>query len=996
LEQRGAIDGRFCQQRIGIACGSSSTCPLTTTCTRPQALKHMVEGGRDSDPVDYLIIIDSPNLEDSYHERAFASQENQFFLTPLFNSRKSFAMSFIYRGHFLTVEDRMDLPIISMKRKTKTFAQFTKRVRQISATAAEKKPVVAQCFEYLKEDIRRLRPRFLIVVGTLAKDTLFPNEPRPISRLSDFALYYEGIPARFITHPSVLLKSSSGEKQWYAQLEAILQGRVLEKDTKLGETKILTKLDETRDFIHQLKSKPNNVAIDLETENLNKRYGNRIATIQFSEDNESGVVIPYHHKESPFLPEEIEIIRADLFDLFSKPSKILHWVGHHLKFECNVLHSVIGTPLLSAPMFDTQIGSFLLDENRKDRIVTGEFKYGVYTLKQLVLEYLNFDGYDKNILEARDEGNLFDLPLQDLAVYGCIDTYKSRALMEAELSEAVAQDFLPKFINLMYSFCSPEILLFSEIERTGFPIDRAHLRYLLSRESPLLSGIKEIEEEFRKSQEVIRANEILLHGELVKGAQPKIMPLGHTPFVFDLGKKGHAQALFFKVLNLKQGRLGKNGLASVDEEWQKENLENTFVQKYAEWSMFRHMYNTFASKTYNRIDPAGRDVDCNTDCSIRSNYLLARAVTGRVISKAPNLQQCPRADSPPKKAIKDMFTSIPGHILLQVDFKANEMRWAGIVSKDIAMAKNFKMGQEAMAEYKKNPDDESLYKRAEMYSDIHRQNASSAFGIPIESVSKDQRQQAKSLTFAVLYDGSERSIAAMFGLDVGQVKKMVHGFYKNHPHLYRWKLLTKWSAIHNGYAEAPHGRRRRLEILKSVRPGEIQLLRRIETHDGNTRTEEIKNIDDLSIDSLTFSEYFSVSQDLGMRRSTINEALRQATNAIIQGIASDSGMVGGALFAEYIRNNKKPWIINNAVHDSVVWQVPYSEIDETLRVAEQIFTEGVTNYMSAAFDIEFNLPLDIDFETGSKWGSLKSWKFNYKELPAIIDMVRSEKKELST
>ena len=1458
-------DNRLTSNLLGCSCDIREGCPLNATCTRPQAKQHIPSGFRTTDPVDYLIIVDSPNLEDSYMTQAFSSAENSFFLTPLLEKGNSFAMSFVYRGHFLDKEHHSEelgdrsWNLLGKVRDVKNFGEFSRKIRTKSSTAAERKPVIQHCLKYMQLDIQRLRPKMIIAVGALVKDALFPAETRPVNKLFDEVLYYGNYPVRFITHPASLLRNKSSEKPWYEQFRAILTGTVVEKDTQLGEAKTLMKLDEVRDFIADLKKKQNDIAIDLETENLNKRWGNRIATIQFSENNHSGVVIPYHHKESPFLPEEIEIIKADLFDLFAKPSRITHWVGHNLKFECNLLHSVIGTPLLSAPMFDTQIGAFLVDECRRDRIASGEFRYGVYTLKQLCYEYLNFDGYNKEILEIRAEGNLFDLPLDALSVYGCIDTYKSRALMEAEMEEARNQDFLPQLLNLMYCFASPEILLFSKIEQNGFPIDRPHLRGLLSRDSLLLQGIKTIEQELMDSREAIRANEILLHGNLPKGMAPRVIPLGNTPFVFDMGKKGHAQTLFFKVLNLKPGKIGKNGLPSIDDEWQQQNLNNEYVKKYSEWSLYRHMYNTFASKMYNRIDPGGKDIDCNTDGHIRSNYLLSSAVTGRVISKEPNLQQIPRADNPAKRLIKDTFSTLPGHVMIQVDFKANEIRWAGIVSKDKAMAENFILGAEAMKAYKQNPEDESLYKKAEMLADIHKLNASSAFNIPIEKVTKDQRQQAKGClaagtltlckrglipiedivigdwvwsgekwievidlwrptskiyristecgwqldvsedhklliydantlnqaflglpeiilsanhylpiqrqfpwpeglnpdlsgfsiegaipnkdsrargfaiankagtmplkfpqemtedlawwlgalvaegsmtdrkksaknnlsftqsqktqegrdyfqrfysvyeqlfgapptitqfgdnqlkascsaytkvfseycglkancyhqevpwsilqanktcqkafingymagdgsspktgaravkaasasrklikqlqvvlvnfgicaavrsgehvmpkskivgtywfleimgddfdryfeqigetytikhrschhrhsndfipgllaiaasrfkprikrtllgagkqtrchpqapqvfdlpyyqieahwkkdyeldmnftdeekvkienlfetrpyfvkisdisqiteteetvydlvlkdedrkiestapyflagvsiqldcTFGVLFDSSEHSIAEMYNMEVKAAKDMIIGFYKKHPHLYQWKLKTKMFAVQHGYVEAPHGRRRRLGVLKSVGPYDIKLLQ--VTGQDSAGKDIVSEVRSLELEDINTTEFWYVNPELGIRKSAVGDALRQATNAIIQGIASDSGMVGGTLFDQYIRENDKPWIINNAVHDSVIWQVPYADLEETLRVTEKIFTTDVMEYMTAAFGVEFNLPLDVDFEIGSRWGSLKGWKFNYKELPSIIDRVRAEKGE---
>jgi DNA polymerase I-like protein with 3'-5' exonuclease and polymerase domains len=94
-------------------------------------------------------------------------------------------------------------------------------------------------------------------------------------------------------------------------------------------------------------------------------------------------------------------------------------------------------------------------------------------------------------------------------------------------------------------------------------------------------------------------------------------------------------------------------------------------------------------------------------------------------------------------------------------------------------------------------------------------------------------------------------------------------------------------------------------------------------------------------------------------------------------------MCGASLFSKYIRDNNKSWKICNAVHDSCVFHVPYAELEESLKQAEYWFTEGITNYMIDVFDINFNLPLEVDFEIGLSWGSLHKWNFNKAELDTI-------------
>jgi hypothetical protein len=97
-------------------------------------------------------------------------------------------------------------------------------------------------------------------------------------------------------------------------------------------------------------------------------------------------------------------------------------------------------------------------------------------------------------------------------------------------------------------------------------------------------------------------------------------------------------------------------------------------------------------------------------------------------------------------------------------------------------------------------------------------------------------------------------------------------------------------------------------------------------------------------------------------------------------------MCGAALFAQYIREHNKPWVICNAVHDSCVFQVPMhpdNELDIALDTAEYWFTTGVMEYMEQKFNINFNLPLEIDFDIGLVWGDMIKWNFSKEELAEI-------------
>lgn len=931
---------------------SKSNCPFHLSCSRIGTRLDAPDFFELEKGIDFLFIGDAATREDMYNYSPFSGLEGELLQSSIkeITPDKSIAYTYLVRGWPV---DQSSVPSYLQYQQLYTAPKH--KLDSVKSKNLITHPdgynAIAQCWEFLIQDIERLNPKNLVVLGNSVLAALFPRESRSITRLETETLYFHNVPTKFLSSPSAIVRNPSSADHWKKQLKFILTGERAKLDTAVAKTRLITDINEAIEYIEYLINFEGEVAVDTETRNLNKRYGNKLGTIQFATNGDEGVVIPYLHPETPFSPEEIKILDKHLYRLFSGeiPVKILHWICHNAKFENHILRNSVGTSILSAPIFDTQIGAFLLDENRVFR--AADFKYGIYTLKQLAYDYLNYDGYNKDILSQRDEGNLFDLPLEQLAEYGSMDSWVTWRLKQALYNHptmgAKVQNFAAELTNLMYNLYSPEIQLFTDIECNGSPVSRQHLRKLLSRtESPLLKHINSIEDSLQEDPHAQRANDLLLDQNSPPGM--KIMPLGKKPWIFDFSKKGHPQKLFFEVKGLTPIKYGKSGAGSVDNEWQTANEHDNLVKLYSEWSLMRKMYDSFAKQIYEYVDPTRDHVDCNTDSRLRPNFLLSSVVTGRVACRNPNLQAIPRAENDAKKSIKNIFQALPDHGMVQLDFKANEIRWVGLLAQDHTLAANIRKGKEALDEYRKNPTPEQLHK-AELLGDIHRQNAAQMFDTPIDDVTKIQRQAAKSLIFGILYDSSEWAIAQKLDKTEDEVKILFSQFYNKFTSVAAWKREMKVFAQKYGYVQAPQGRRRRFPIFDFYRVNGIYM-----PH--------------------------LVPRD---QRSAINESLRQASNAPVQGIASDAAMIGAFLFANYIRENKKPWIIQNAVHDSCIFQVPLDELEEALKAAEKCFADDLMDYMNKVFDINFILPLECEFEIGLKWGELEKWNFSGPELATI-------------
>lgn len=823
--------------------------------------------------------------------------------------------------------------------------------------------IIKMCQPYWERDIDYWRPKKIILIGNTALKAMFPYEQRSIVELSDETLSYKGIPVRVISSSHFILQKPSLKEVWIKKLKRAITdekqayfnnldyGHWTEEKTFIWNYTLLKTVEEVEEVVNRFIAEKKPVSLDTETENLRKKYGAVLGMIQIANDPSMIYAIPWIHYESPFDAEDLQRLKVVLLKLFNA-SEIPYWMTWNCKFELNIIENTLGVSL-NTKIYDGICAEFLLDENRMERV--SEYKYGIYTLKQLSLDRLGFDGWNQSVLKSRGEGSLMDLPLEKIAEYGCIDVGLTLLLALDQMREAEVTQY-DNFLPLVFGLYDPIIRVFSQVERDGFPASREYVRSLIQKTSPILTTIKECIDFIINSPEGQRANKIILD-KTTRSGVGSVSPLARTPIVFDLAKTGHPQVLFFEVMGLNPVTISDVGTPSVDDSFQEAYKSVPLVAKFSEWVEARKMFDSFAKALYDYLDPSGPHMDCKVDQRIRPNFKVSGVVTGRIACNEPNLQAIPRAETALKKAIKNVFQiTEKGRIMVQLDFKANEMRWVGIAAKDQAMAKKFNDGKAALDKYRVTLDPEDL-KMASLLGDIHKQNASSAFKLPIAEVTKNQRQAAKGISFGVLYDSSEQSVAELYGLALDETQVMFQGFYETHHWIYAWKMEMKEMARQNGYVEAPHGRRRRFPIFDLFR-----------------------------------NEHGWFDQNLVPKEhiGKINEALRQSSNAPIQGIASDAANIGANNLRQYIKRNKKDWKMCNVVHDSAIVDLPLDDMFEYAEVAEKLFTTDVMDYMSSLWDIEFNLPLEIDFDFGRKWGELKAWDFSPTSLKSIHEWLVTE------
>jgi DNA polymerase I-like protein with 3'-5' exonuclease and polymerase domains len=522
-----------------------------------------------------------------------------------------------------------------------------------------------------------------------------------------------------------------------------------------------------------------------------------------------------------------------------------------------------------------------------------------------------------------------------IRVHNSMDAYVTFALYERIQELASEQGYLKQLMKLTEHYYSPAIRLIALVEMTGFKTDLKQLRLLASRRGPLETKIMALEEKMKAMPAFQEAN---LKAVKRRNANHTMGARGNVPWVFDFAKDEDKKTVFFNVLGLEPVSFSeKTGQPAIDDEFFEEySEENPEVAAYAEYTEAKKMRDTFISKMLERVDPETGDPDCKLDQRIRSNIWYARLVTGRWAMTEPNMHAIPKAeeggsetDFLVRKSVKDIFTVDPGYALMQVDYKVNEVRWAGILSQDKALAKIFNDADLLMKEARLSEDPARL-KDAAFKEDIHRNTASETFGVPLSQVSKAQRQASKSITFGIMFQSSANSIATSLGIELQQAEEYIKKFFNKMSGVDSWIKRIKFFAAQNGYVETPTGRRRRFwsyELPESYR---------------NKRSHTARND-------------------------------RQSVNAPIQGIANDGSMLGGACsLHDYIEAHQKDWKIQNLVHDSCLIQMPIEDVADAILAMESIFVDQAMRRLEK-LGVQFNLPLAIDVEVGFNWGSLNKW-----------------------
>jgi DNA polymerase-1 len=252
---------------------------------------------------------------------------------------------------------------------------------------------------------------------------------------------------------------------------------------------------------------------------------------------------------------------------------------------------------------------------------------------------------------------------------------------------------------------------------------------------------------------------------------------------FNLGSPKQIGDILFTKLGLPVKKKTATGAPSTDEEVLAElAADYPLPATILEHRSFAKLKGTYADKLPLMVNPdTGR---------VHTSYAQAVAVTGRLSSNDPNLQNIP-IRTPEGRRIREAFIAPPGHVIASADYSQIELRIMAHISGDAGLTHAFAQGQ-----------------------DVHRATASEVFNVALDAVSAEQRRYAKTINFGLIYGMGAFGLSQALGIEQKAAKDYIDRYFLRFSGVKRYMDQTKASAAESGYVETFFGRRIYLPEIK--------------------------------------------------------------------------------------------------------------------------------------------------------------------------------------
>jgi len=479
------------------------------------------------------------------------------------------------------------------------------------------------------------------------------------------------------------------------------------------------------------------VAFDTETTSLDYMAA-EIVGVSFCVEPGRAAYVPVAHDYAGAPPQ---LPRGQVLSLL-KPlleDPALAKVGHHLKYDAHVLanHDIA----LAGMRYDSMLESYVLNSTatRHDMDSCARHYLGIETIH-----------YEDVAGKGAKQIPFNQVPLETASDYAAEDADVTLQLHRV-LWEGLSQE--PALRRLYEEIEQPLVPVLFRMEHYGVLVDRDVLR--------------------QQGKEIARRI-----GELEQDAHRA----AGQPFNLDSPKQ--LQEILFGKLDLPVLRKTPKGQPSTAEDVLEELAASYELPRLVlEYRGLAKLKSTYIDKLPGQVDPrTGR---------VHTSYHQAVAVTGRLSSSDPNLQNIP-IRTPEGRRIRRAFVAPPGHVLLAADYSQIELRIMAHLSGDASLL-------EAFAEDR----------------DIHQATAAEVLGIGVEDVTAEQRRAAKAINFGLIYGMSAFGLARQLGTDRATAQEYVDRYFDRYPGVKRYMDETRAAARERGYVETVFGRRLYLPDIRS-------------------------------------------------------------------------------------------------------------------------------------------------------------------------------------
>ncbi|MBO4250070.1 MAG: DNA polymerase I [Paludibacteraceae bacterium] len=396
-------------------------------------------------------------------------------------------------------------------------------------------------------------------------------------------------------------------------------------------------------------------------------------------------------------------------------------------------------------------------------------------------------------------------------------------------------------------------------------------------ELPLVEVLRDMEEAgVRIDVPKLKESEAALTEELNQLEQ-RIYTLVGEPFNINSPKQV-GELLFDKLKLDTKAKKSKTGQYSTSEEVLMALKDrHPVISAILDYRELKKLISTYISALPGYINPK--------DGKIHTTYNQTVTATGRLSSSNPNLQNLP-IRSERGRFIREAVIPDDGCLFLSADYSQIELRLMAHFSQDEHMLAAFRSGQ-----------------------DIHAATAAKIYGLPIDQVTKDQRRNAKTANFGIIYGISAFGLAQQLDCSRTEAKQLIDDYFAAFPRVIQYIESQKELARQRGYAETLFGRKRYLP-------------------------------------------------DITSQNATVRSfAERNAVNAPIQGTAADIIKMAMVSIHRRLKEENLQAQMTMQVHDELNFNVPTAEID---RVREIVVTE-----MQNA--VHLSIPLIAECGVGNNW-----------------------------